>query len=108
MSLIVDASVAARWFVPVLAWPSAAAVLQEGRPLIAPELILAETANAFWKAVRAGYAVARSRKRRRRDRYSRKSSCVRLLLHSYCAPLRSTACNGGQAPSFSGTILVRR
>jgi predicted nucleic acid-binding protein len=54
-NLIVDASVAARWFVPAFSWPSAVSLLKTGRNLLAPELILAETANAFWKAVRAGY-----------------------------------------------------
>jgi predicted nucleic acid-binding protein len=54
-SLIVDASVAARWFVPALAWPSATVLLQTKQILIAPELVLAEVANAFWKAVGAGY-----------------------------------------------------
>jgi predicted nucleic acid-binding protein len=54
-NLIVDASVAARWFVPAFSWASAVSLLKAGHELIAPELILAETANAFWKAVRAGY-----------------------------------------------------
>ncbi len=53
--LIVDASVAARWFVPALAWPSATGLLRPGYTFLAPELILAETANAFWKSSRAGY-----------------------------------------------------
>ncbi len=53
--LVVDASVAARWFVPALAWPSATDVLDWGSSLVAPDLILAEVANACWKAVRAGY-----------------------------------------------------
>ncbi len=51
--LVVDASIAARWFVPALAWPSATEVLEGGESLLAPELILAEVANTFWKAVRA-------------------------------------------------------
>jgi predicted nucleic acid-binding protein len=55
MNLIVDASVASRWFVPAFAWANATALLKENQTLLAPELILAETANAFWKAVRAGY-----------------------------------------------------
>jgi predicted nucleic acid-binding protein len=54
-NLIVDASVAARWFVPAFSWPSAVSLLKAGDVLLAPEPILAETANAFWKAVRAGY-----------------------------------------------------
>jgi predicted nucleic acid-binding protein len=54
-SLIVDASVAARWFVPALAWPRATALLESSPALFAPELILAETANAFWKCSKAGF-----------------------------------------------------
>lgn len=57
-SLSVDASVAVRWFVPALAWPQATRLLEGAPPLIAPELILAETANAFWKAVRAEIMTA--------------------------------------------------
>jgi len=53
--LVVDASVAARWFVPALAWPRATETLESGERLVAPELILAEVANTFWKAVRAAY-----------------------------------------------------
>jgi predicted nucleic acid-binding protein len=56
--LIVDASVAVRWFVPALAWPSATALLSTEDTLLAPELILAEAANAFWKSSRAGYMKA--------------------------------------------------
>jgi predicted nucleic acid-binding protein len=52
-SLIVDASVVARWFVPAWHWPSAQQAAQ-GRVLLAPDLMLAEVGNAFWKAVRAG------------------------------------------------------
>jgi predicted nucleic acid-binding protein len=52
-SLSVDASVAVRWFVPALAWPQATRLLEGTPVLVAPELILAEAANAFWKAVRA-------------------------------------------------------
>jgi predicted nucleic acid-binding protein len=54
-NLIVDASVAVRWFVPTLAWPKAVELLKSGQTFAAPELILAEAGNAFWKAVRAGY-----------------------------------------------------
>jgi predicted nucleic acid-binding protein len=52
--LIVDASVAVRWFVPALAWQSATALLSTDDTFSAPELILAEAANAFWKSSRAG------------------------------------------------------
>src|SRR5208337_2601802 len=53
--LIVDASVAVRWFVPALAWPNATALLGGDHTFLAPELILAEAANAFWKSSRAGF-----------------------------------------------------
>jgi predicted nucleic acid-binding protein len=52
-SLIVDASVAVRWFVPAWYWPSTKTAVQ-GKLLLAPDLILAEAGSAFWKAVRAG------------------------------------------------------
>lgn len=52
-SLIVDASVVVRWFVPAWYWPSARAAV-DGNILFAPDLMLAEVGNAFWKAVRAG------------------------------------------------------
>ncbi|MFP4536978.1 MAG: type II toxin-antitoxin system VapC family toxin [Dichotomicrobium sp.] len=56
--LVIDASVAARWFVPSLAWPGAKAILESGESFIAPEIILVEVANAFWKAVRADYMTS--------------------------------------------------
>ncbi|WP_088345995.1 MULTISPECIES: type II toxin-antitoxin system VapC family toxin [Rhodomicrobium] len=57
-SLIVDASVAVRWFVPAWHWPSAQDAVQD-RALLAPDLILAEIGNALWKAVRAGLMARR-------------------------------------------------
>lgn len=57
--LVVDASVAARWFVPALAWQNATEVLEGGERLLGPELILVEVANTFWKAVNANYMTSR-------------------------------------------------
>ena len=51
---VIDASVAVRWFVHGPGSDKAALWL--GRPdLIAPELILAETGNAFWLYIKAGH-----------------------------------------------------
>ena len=48
MSLVVDASVAVRWFVRGPGRERANASVQSGEPLIAPELVIAEMANAAW------------------------------------------------------------
>lgn len=53
MTLIVDASVAMKWFVEEPGSPYAEQVLQRG-DLIAPSLIVAEVANAFWKRIGRG------------------------------------------------------
>lgn len=52
-SLVIDASVALKW---LLAEPDAQAAMSLRRQyhLIAPELLLLECANAFWKRVRRG------------------------------------------------------
>jgi predicted nucleic acid-binding protein len=55
VTLIVDASVALKWFLadePHRA--EAKAILDSREPLIAPDLIIAETCNAAWRGVRAG------------------------------------------------------
>ena len=55
MSLVVDASVALKWFLPdePLA-PEALAILREGSPLIAPDILIAEVCNAAWRSARLG------------------------------------------------------
>lgn len=53
-SLIVDASVAFKWFVEEDGSDTARAILQAPRRLIAPELLLAEVANIAWKVERRG------------------------------------------------------
>lgn len=58
MSLVVDASVAMKWFVEEAGSPQAAFLLTTADLLIAPDLIVAELANATWKAVRAGTMLA--------------------------------------------------
>jgi predicted nucleic acid-binding protein len=52
--LVVDASVALKWFIEEAGSEAAAALLTGNASLIAPDLIIAEVCNAGWKAVRAG------------------------------------------------------
>jgi predicted nucleic acid-binding protein len=49
MTLVVDASVAARWLFDMDGAAQADALLQSGEPLIAPDLVFSEIANAAWK-----------------------------------------------------------
>lgn len=51
MTVIVDASVVSRWYLNVDGSEQAEAVAQSDESLIAPDLVLAEVANALWKAV---------------------------------------------------------
>jgi predicted nucleic acid-binding protein len=53
-SLIVDASVAAKWFVQETDSAAAKTVAAGADALVAPELILAEVANVLWKKIRKG------------------------------------------------------
>jgi predicted nucleic acid-binding protein len=52
MALIVDASVAAKWFVLETGHREARALLGQGQDLLAPELIVAEVSNALWLQAR--------------------------------------------------------
>ena len=54
MTFVIDASVALKWFVEEEGSDKAAALLGGQEWLIAPDLVVAEVANAGWKAVRAG------------------------------------------------------
>jgi predicted nucleic acid-binding protein len=49
VTLVVDASVAAKWVLPEPDSSRAEALRESGEHLIAPELILAEIGNAIWK-----------------------------------------------------------
>lgn len=51
---VVDASVVLKWFVPEDQSHDAAALLAGDTEFIAPDLLLAETANAVWKKARRG------------------------------------------------------
>ena len=55
MTLVVDASVALKWFLgdePLAA--EAVAIIRDGTPLIAPDLLIAEVCNAAWRSRRLG------------------------------------------------------
>lgn len=54
MILVVDASVALKWFVEEQGSPEAGALLTRGDTLIAPDLIIPEICNGTWKLVRRG------------------------------------------------------
>ena len=55
MTLVVDASVALKWFLADEAYAvEAFSLVQAGIPLIAPDLLVAEVCNAAWRSARAG------------------------------------------------------
>jgi predicted nucleic acid-binding protein len=47
--VVVDASVAIKWFMPEVHAEAARCLLREGMTLLAPDLIWAEVANALWR-----------------------------------------------------------
>lgn len=53
MTIVVDASVALKWFAAEVDSSQAHALVRD-ETLIAPDLVIAETLNAAWKAVRRG------------------------------------------------------
>jgi predicted nucleic acid-binding protein len=55
--LVVDSSVAVKWFVLEPLHEEALALLDEGEMLVAPAIVLAEVANALWRKVRRGQAT---------------------------------------------------
>ena len=54
MTVVVDASVALKWFVAEDDSAAALDLLGSSEVLIAPDLVVAEVSNAAWKAVRSG------------------------------------------------------
>lgn len=54
MTLVVDASVAVKWFVEEDGSDRALQLLESGEPIVAPDLVLAEMVNAAWKSLRRG------------------------------------------------------
>ncbi|HEY0139681.1 MAG TPA: type II toxin-antitoxin system VapC family toxin [Thermoanaerobaculia bacterium] len=53
-ALVVDTSVAIKWFVPEVHSEAAVRVLDTGDTLIAPDLIVAEVGNTLWKKIGRG------------------------------------------------------
>jgi len=54
MSVVVDASVVIKWFVPEAGSDAASRLLASEDRLAAPDLLFAEIANAIWKKVQRG------------------------------------------------------
>jgi predicted nucleic acid-binding protein len=52
--IVVDASVAARWFLPLEKNDAAKALLRSGERVIAPDLVIVELTNTAWKATTFG------------------------------------------------------
>ena len=52
MTLVLDASVAFKWFAQEDGTERALVLLERDEPVIAPDLIVAEVANAAWKSLR--------------------------------------------------------
>jgi predicted nucleic acid-binding protein len=53
-TVVIDASVAAKWFLAEHGSDAAKALIDGDLVLLAPELILAEVANVYWKHVKRG------------------------------------------------------
>lgn len=58
MPVVVDASVAVKWFLREPGSDEATAVLEEGGSLAAPDLVLAEVGNVLWKRHRQSFVTA--------------------------------------------------
>ncbi|NPV07727.1 MAG: type II toxin-antitoxin system VapC family toxin [Anaerolineae bacterium] len=56
--IVVDASVAVKWFVPEVHSDAARRLLQDGTDLLAPDLIWAEVGNVLWRKWRSGELAA--------------------------------------------------
>ena len=62
-TLVIDASVALKWFIEEEGTNEAAALLHSPASLIAPDLVVAECLNAAWKAWRCGAMTAEQQDR---------------------------------------------
>ncbi|MGE0725241.1 MAG: type II toxin-antitoxin system VapC family toxin [Alphaproteobacteria bacterium] len=58
MTLVVDASVAIKWYVDEEGAPAALAIARGGEAMIAPDLVVAEVANVAWRKHRLGQLSA--------------------------------------------------
>ncbi len=61
--LVIDASVAVKWFVPEDLSPAASRLLRGDDEFIAPDLLFAEVASAVWKKARRGELSQRDAQR---------------------------------------------
>ena len=52
--LVIDTSVAVKWYIPEPGSAHAAALRQAGKELVSPDLLVAEFGNVLWKKVRRG------------------------------------------------------
>jgi predicted nucleic acid-binding protein len=52
MTVVVDASIAFKWFAQENGTDRALVLLERGEPIVAPDLIVAEVCNAAWKSLR--------------------------------------------------------
>jgi predicted nucleic acid-binding protein len=59
MTLVVDASVAVKWFIPEDLHQAARGLLQMGQRLTAPDLVLTEVSNLAWRRHRTRTLTAR-------------------------------------------------
>jgi len=58
MEFVIDASVAAKWFLPEEHTDAALTFLDDSFTLAAPDLVVAELGNLLWKRVRAGHLTS--------------------------------------------------
>jgi predicted nucleic acid-binding protein len=63
VTLIVDASVAAKWVLPEVDFAKALALRQQDGDLIAPSLVIGEVGNAIWKSASRGDMPAQEAER---------------------------------------------
>jgi predicted nucleic acid-binding protein len=57
-TLVIDASVVVKWFVPEIHSDAARRLLTLPHEYFAPDLVFAETANTIWKKIRRGEVTA--------------------------------------------------
>lgn len=53
-TLVIDTSVAIKWYVPEPGHQEAVSLLKQGLELVAPDLVVAEFGNILWKKTRTG------------------------------------------------------
>jgi predicted nucleic acid-binding protein len=63
MTLVIDASVALRWYVEAPGTPEALALLERDEPLVAPDLLVPEVISAAWKLTRTNQITLEHGKR---------------------------------------------